>query len=57
MGESLFNDGIGEVIFIALMDTLNAGTLSFSHFGFLFLQEAFGGILMSLNWDTVCIYF
>lgn len=48
VGESLFNDGIGVVIFIALLDTLSTGTFSLSHFGLLFLQEAVGGILMGL---------
>jgi len=48
LGESLFNDGVGVVLFIALLDTLKTGTFSFSHFGLLFLQEAIGGILMGL---------
>lgn len=44
VGESLFNDGIGVVVFISLLHTLHSGTFSFSDFGLLFIQEAVGGI-------------
>lgn len=47
-GESLFNDGVGVAVFLALLGAAGAGTVTPGSFALLLLQEAGGGILIGL---------
>lgn len=50
VGESLFNDGIGVVVFISLLTIINSGieTVAISDVVLLFFREALGGVFLGL---------
>lgn len=47
-GESLFNDGVGAVIFLALLDVSRGATPSLGHLEIFFLLKAGGGIALGV---------
>ena len=56
-GESLFNDGIGLVIFTSIFTvSFSSEPITLNTVGHLFLQEALGGILVGVLFGLCCHY-
>lgn len=55
-GESLFNDGVGILLFVTLRELAvdTSVAFSWSHSGELFIQEVFGGILLGVVSGYFC---
>ena len=57
-GESLFNDGVGILLFVTLRELTEDTSAAFtwSHTALLFAQEVFGGLVLGVAFALVCMY-
>lgn len=57
-GESLFNDGVGILLFVTLRELTEDTSAAFtwSHTLTLFAQEVFGGVILGVGFAMICMY-
>jgi len=57
-GESLFNDGVGILLFVTLRELTEDTSAAFtwSHTLTLFAQEVFGGVILGVGFALICMY-